>query len=121
MPDERRKKIRVHFNTPVVLKTDSSNIAAEVNSKDISIKGMYIHTKEKIPPGLLCTVEIVLTGASSRLALAIDGVITRQDESGLGVEFKFMSIDSYYHLKNIVAYNSSGLHDIEEGMPGTIF
>ena len=47
MNEERRKKTRVHFKTQVTLKTDKSEIVAEANSKDISIKGMFVNTGKK--------------------------------------------------------------------------
>ena len=59
-------------------------------------------------------MEILLTGTSTRLALSIKGIVTRQDASGLGVVFDSMDIDSYFHLKNIVMYNASDPEDIEK-------
>ncbi|MBW1677129.1 MAG: PilZ domain-containing protein [Deltaproteobacteria bacterium] len=116
MNEERRKKTRVYFKTQVTLKTDKSEIVAEANSKDISIKGMFVSTGKRIPVGTPCDVEILLTGTSTRLALSIKGVITRQDASGLGLAFDSMDIDSYFHLKNIVMYNASDPEDIEKEM-----
>lgn len=116
MNEERRKKTRVHFKTQVTLKTDKSEIVAEANSKDISIKGMFVNTEKKIPLGTPCDMEILLTGTSTRLALSIKGKVTRQDASGLGVVFDSMDIDSYFHLKNIVMYNASDPEDIEKEM-----
>jgi len=46
MNEEKRKKTRVHFKTQVTLKTDESEIEAEANSKDISVKGIFVNTKK---------------------------------------------------------------------------
>lgn len=116
MNEERRKKTRVHFKTQVTLKTDKSEIVAEANSKDISIKGIFVNTGEKMQVGTLCDIEILLTGSSTKLALSIKGIVTREDKSGLGVVFDSMDIDSYFHLKNIVMYNASDPEDIEKEM-----
>lgn len=47
MNEEKRKKTRVHFKTQVTLKTDESEIEAEANSKDISVKGIFVNTKKR--------------------------------------------------------------------------
>ena len=114
MNDERRGKTRVHFKTQVTLKADESKIVSEANSKDISIKGMFVNTEKKMPVGTPCDIEILLTGTSTRLALSIKGIVTRQDATGLGVSFDSMDIDSHFHLKNIIMYNASDPEDIEE-------
>jgi hypothetical protein len=116
MEEERRTRTRVHFMTQVIVKTDESEIVAEANSEDISIKGLFVNTEERIPVGTPCDIEILLTGTSTRLALTIKGIITRQDASGLGIAFDSMDLDSYVHLKNIVLYNASDPEDIEKEM-----
>lgn len=116
MEEERRTRTRVHFTTQVIVKTDESEIVAEANSEDISIKGLFVNTEERIPVGTPCDIEILLTGTSTRLALTIKGIITRQDASGLGIAFDSMDPDSYVHLKNIVLYNASEPEDIEKEM-----
>ena len=116
MDKERRKKTRVNFTTEVIVKTDKSEIAAEANSEDISLKGIFIRTETKIPVGTPCEMEILLTGTSTRLALRINGVITRQDEYGLGIAFDSMDLDSFMHLKNIVLYNATDPEKIEKEM-----
>lgn len=116
MGDNKRKRTRVHFETQVVLKTDVSEIKAGANSSDISTKGIFISTGEKIPTGTSCDIEIVLSGTTSRLALNIKGVVARQDKDGLGIMFNSMDVDSYLHLKNIVMYNAKDPEAIEEEM-----
>jgi hypothetical protein len=116
MEGERRKRTRVCFTTQVIVKTDKSEIVAEANSEDISIKGIFVNTETKIPEGTPCDVEILLTGTSTRLALNVKGVVTRQDVSGLGIAFDAMDLDSYIHLKNIVLYNASDPENIEKEM-----
>ncbi|NVM22191.1 MAG: PilZ domain-containing protein [Desulfobacterales bacterium] len=114
MVEEKRKKTRVHFEALVTLKTDESEIQTEANLKDISMKGMFVNTEEKIPAGTPCDIEILLTGTSTTLALSIRGSIARHDASGLGIAFDSMDIDSYFHLKNIVMYNASNTEDIDK-------
>jgi hypothetical protein len=116
MGDDKRKRTRVHFETQVVLKTDVSEITAGANSSDISMKGMFVSTDEKVPVGTSCDIEIVLSGTTSRLALNIEGVVARLDKGGLGITFNSMDVDSYFHLKNIVMYNAQDPDAVEEEM-----
>ena len=116
MEEEKRKRTRVHFETQVIIKTDKAQIVAEANSEDISIKGIFVNTEKKIPVGTPCDLEILLTGTSTRLALTIKGIVTRQDASGLGIAFDSMDLDSYVHLKNIILYNASDPDDIKKEM-----
>ncbi len=46
------------------------------------------------------------------IALQMQGDVVRKTPSGIAIDFNFMDIDSYTHLKNIVQYNASELDDI---------
>jgi hypothetical protein len=116
MGEERRQKTRVHFETHVIIKTRDSEIRAEADSQDMSIKGMFVKTQDKIPEGAPCDLEILLTGSSTRLALTIKGTITRQEENGLAIGFESMDLDSFMHLKNIILYNVTDPEEVEKEM-----
>jgi len=103
MGEEKRQKTRVHFETHVIIRTEESEIRAEADSEDISIKGVFVRTQEKIPEGTPCDLEILLTGSSTRLAL-------------LAIGFDSMDLDSYMHLKNIILYNVSDPEEVEREM-----
>jgi len=104
--DDRRKYYRVGFATEIkiVLKTDD-NVTLKGNSRDLSRKGIFVSTKERFDTGTLCTVKIYLTGGIDKIELLIEGTIVRQTDTGIGVIFNSMDVDTYSHLKNIVAYN----------------
>ena len=116
---ERRKKGRAHFETEVVLRTGAYEMVTSAETKDMSIKGVFIKTDRKIPVGALCDIEIVLTGTSSRLSLKMKGSVVRQDKSGLGIVFDEIGLDSYFHLKNLLMYNASDPVALEKGMPSS--
>ena len=48
---------------------------------------------------------IYMEGTTSRLKIKVKGRVLRSDESGTAIVFKSVDIDSFIHLKNIVAYN----------------
>jgi hypothetical protein len=116
MDEERRQKTRVHFETHVIIRTEESEIKAEADSEDISMKGVFVRTQDKIPEGTPCDLEILLTGSSTKLALTIKGTITRQEKDGLAIGFDSMDLDSYMHLKNIILHNVTDPEEVEKEM-----
>ena len=116
MHKEKRKRTRVVFDTQVILKTDNSEITVAGDTRDISMKGIFIKSDQKISEKTPCQIEIRLFGTSSHLSIKIKGIITRQGKDGLGVGFDSMDPDSYFHLKNIVLYNALDPDAVEKEM-----
>ncbi|MBN1848812.1 MAG: PilZ domain-containing protein [Deltaproteobacteria bacterium] len=114
MSKERRKQTRVQFETEVILKSEKSEIRSNVNSKDISLKGMYVRTREKMPVGTYCDIRIILTGSTDNLFISLKGRIIRQDAFGLGIHFDSVDLDSFQHLKNLLMYNAPDPDAIEK-------
>ena len=74
--------------------------------KNPSLKGMFVKSKKKLLEGSTCQAEIILSGSSSNLRLKITGTIIHNTDDGLGIRFDALDPDSYFHLKNIIMYNS---------------
>jgi len=117
MDTEKRKNIRIDFKTRVVLKCAGETISSDADSRDISLKGMFIRTDKVLAAGTPCDLDLILTGASTNLNLAIKGKITRQAADGLGVSFDGIDLDSYWHLKNLLLYNAQDPDEIEKEFP----
>ena len=103
--NEERRRPRVEFETEIALLSGSSEIRVGGSSKDVSLRGVFIRTEEKLPVGSECKVEIQLTGMVETLRLTINGHVARQETAGMAVIFDSMDLDTYTHLKNIVRYN----------------
>jgi hypothetical protein len=67
--------------------------------------GMFMLTNEQLPEGKIADITIILTGTLPEIAVNFTGVVTRIAEDGVGFTFEKMDLDSYTHLKNIIAYN----------------
>lgn len=84
---ERRKRLRIPFNTSVVVQTASKKkIEGELN--DISINGIYIKSDTVLKSGESCEVKILITGKSNELRLKAEGWVARKGENGIGIQFK---------------------------------
>jgi len=111
--NERRRNLRVDFQTQIILKIDQSEIHMAGSSKDLSLKGIFIHTGEQVPRGTRCQVAVALSGAMQPIDLNMEGVVVRSDDSGLAVAFDSMTLETYTHLKNIVKYNTARPDDVQ--------
>jgi len=113
MGRERRSKTRVRFETRVVVRTAEDEVTARAGSRDVSLQGLYVATDHRLPVGTPCEVEIHLSGTSVRLSIHAKGRVARSDGTGLGIEFESFDPDSYFHLRNLVMYNSEDPESIE--------
>lgn len=108
--DDRRKHSRVGFTTEIkiVLNLYEKQVKLEGNSRDLSLKGIFASTDQRFPSGTDCSVFIYLTGGREKIELLIQGTVVRTTDSGIGIVFNAMDVETYSHLKNIVSYNSGG-------------
>ncbi len=111
---DKRKEIRVSYETKVVLTKGSSQILAEATSIDLSVSGINLKTDEKIPVGTKCNVAIIFEGKTSRLLLSIKGVIARHTDIGLGIAYGKVEVDSFFHLNNLLNHNVLDPQTIEK-------
>ncbi|MBW1671424.1 MAG: PilZ domain-containing protein [Deltaproteobacteria bacterium] len=87
MEIEKRRRARISFYTEIVLKAKGFEVAVNANLKDISMNGLFVETDKKIPIGTPCDIEIIMTGKSSKLMISAEGLVARQGESGVGIQF----------------------------------
>ena len=102
---ERRKFRRVPFEVTAAVQTGMVNISGVVHN--LSMSGMFLATAKTVEGDNPLDISIMLSGASSMLSLRLKGRLVRQTEDGIAVEFQEMDLDSFIHLRNIVAQNSS--------------
>ncbi len=100
---QKRKNTRILFEASAELRHQDRIIAGQV--RNLSMKGMLLTTEENIPPQTRVTIAISLSGTSSELSLVIKGRVVRMESSGIAIEFAEMDLDTFIHLRSIVAYN----------------
>jgi hypothetical protein len=101
---EKRELTRVAFHIEAIIKYQERTFAGKV--ENLSLKGMFIQTAEKLEVTEPISIIIHLAGDSSDLEINLNGNVVRVDQSGVGVQFDKIDLDSFIHLRNIVAYNS---------------
>lgn len=103
---EKRRFSRVDFNLKAYVYCRNLSIKGEV--ENLSLKGMFVKTGEKLQPGDVVESTIYLTGTTNPLDISVNikGAVVRTEENGLVLQFKEMDLDSFSRLKNIIAYNN---------------
>ena len=110
---ERRKNARVKFKTTVNLQFND-HLYEQCAISNLSVKGLFAQGITDRNQGEKCKINLQLTGSSSELILTMTGVIVRTTPEGIGIHFEEINFDSFYHLKNIVYYNSEDPDSLTE-------
>jgi hypothetical protein len=105
--DNKRKRLRIPFESQVFLKFKDLGAILEAKMKNISINGIFVETAIFIPVNTPCDIEVIITATHSKLTLQIEGFVSRQDPNGLGIQFindmewfAIFSIFQYYGREN---------------------
>jgi hypothetical protein len=107
-----RKFSRVHFNVEATIKTADRRFQGVV--ENLSMTGMFLVTSERLPVVEAVEITIVLTGTSPEITINFNGKASRIVENGMGFVFEKIDLESYMHLKNIVAYNIDDAEKVME-------
>ena len=113
MSEERRENTRVNFHTTATLKFPDNSFE-NCETRDLSVKGVFVLDVTDQEVGDECDVELFLSGGTSDLALRMRGEVVRSQDEGVAINFYEVDLDSFYHLKNIVYYNSENPDELEE-------
>ena len=111
---DKRKLSRIDFYVEAVFSYQGLEHKARV--KNLSLKGALIETNEKLDIGINEKLDIVLSvkGLSSTLEIHAKGIVVRKEEASFGLKLENMDLDSFIHLRNIIAYNSGDYDKIME-------
>ena len=112
MTEDQRKRTRVNFTTEVTLNFDNKEYSG-LRSRDLSLKGLFVETGLSFPEGALVDVILSLSGSSSKVELKIKARVARVGSDGIGLDFTEIDLDSFFHLRNIVLYNSGEPADVD--------
>jgi len=98
-----RKFSRVSFNVSASIRVADRQFQGLV--ENLSMNGMFLVTRERLEPGEAAEITIFLAGSVPEISVSFNGRVIRETDEGLGFVFDKIDLDSYTHLKNIIAYN----------------
>ncbi|HXE98300.1 MAG TPA: PilZ domain-containing protein [Dongiaceae bacterium] len=107
-----RKFSRVRFKVEATVRVGARQFQGAV--ENLSMTGMFLVTSEQLEEGEQADISMVLAGTLPEVAINFNGVVTRVCEDGIGFTFEKMDLDSYMHLKNIIAYNIDDAEKVME-------
>lgn len=78
---------RIPLSAPVRLHGEAHHTPTEAELINISLEGAYLTTRDSLPVGHTCKLEVILPGEKDRLTINIRGTTIRRDKGGLGIRF----------------------------------
>jgi hypothetical protein len=98
-----RRSQRIQFASAALLRYgDNDLLEAWVDTRNISLDGLMIETDVRLPVATPCTVELHLSGETSKMCVLAQGVIQRHEDTGMAVAFTHLDPDSFLHILNLV-------------------
>jgi hypothetical protein len=97
----KRNFSRVPFKVSALLQSEGAALKGEV--KDVSMHGLFIETAESLPVGTPVEITIYLS-SSEPIVINVSGSVVRCDDEGIGCVFDKMDVDSFAHLRSVIAY-----------------
>ncbi len=112
--DNRREFTRVNVQIEVgICPDDRATIVGVVS--DLSLNGLFIQCSGRVPLGTTCEVQLFLSGReNAELQVEIHGRISRIEDTGMGVGFTGVPLDSLEHLRNLIRFNASDTGQVED-------
>ncbi|MBU0483708.1 MAG: PilZ domain-containing protein [Proteobacteria bacterium] len=109
----KRHNTRVPFQATVDL-VFADRAYDNLETGNLSMKGVFVPNISGHQVGECCDMVLHLSGTSSDVLVKMKGKVVRVDDGGIGLGFYEIDLDSFYHLKNIVYYNSGNPDVLED-------
>lgn len=109
---EKRTFVRIPFKTKSIVRQKDSTVIGIV--ENLSLAGIFLKTPERLGLNRLVKIELLFTGTSSQISIILDGKITRHENIGMGIEFRDLDLDAFFHLKNLITYNTDKIDKVKK-------
>ena len=98
---EQRNFTRVNVSAAAAIKCNDQVILGDISN--VSLQGLFIKTDKKFPENLPVDVTVYLYPKTS---FSLHADVVRRNESGVGIQLKKIDMQSFVHLRNVVAMHS---------------
>ncbi len=116
---ESRAFSRVPFRMLAELKEGGKECpVAEI--RDLSMNGIFLEGDFSLAQGTACEVKLRLEGVEPPIQINLEGDVQRVEDSGVGIQFKQIPLESYEHLNRIVQLNSQNPNQSEDEIKGHV-
>lgn len=112
---ERRESVRSPVRLRAEIYAGDTRVHCE-RTRDLGMGGVFLPTDRRLAPGTHCRVVLLIDGPGSDLEVQVDGQIVRVDSTGMAVAFTAMSVDSFHHLRGVVALENADTRKLRQEM-----
>ena len=109
---EKRNFDRIPFQTKAIVRSKDTTVIGIV--ENLGMDGIFLKTPEKLNLNRVVKIELLFTGTSSQLSILLDGKIMRHENIGMAIQFKNVDLDAFFHLKNLIAYNTNKVGKLKD-------
>ena len=109
---EKRNFDRIPFQTKAIVRSRDATVIGIV--ENLGMDGIFLKTPEKLNLNRIVKIELLFTGTSSQLSILLDGKIMRHENIGMAIQFKNVDLDAFFHLKNLIAYNTNQVGNLQD-------
>ena len=109
---EKRNFDRIPFQTKAIVRSKDTTVIGIV--ENLGMDGIFLKTPEKLNLNRIVKIELLFTGTSSQLSILLDGKIMRHENVGMAIQFKNVDMDAFFHLKNLIAYNTNQVGKLKD-------
>lgn len=115
--DNKRRFSRVNTLFDVTLDA-GGGISVQGTLRDVAVQGAFIACEPILKLGTPVDVTILLHGGIDDIPVNARANVVRREETGLGVHFTEVDLDSVEHLRNIIKFNAEEPDVVWEEMQG---
>jgi len=71
-------------------------------ARDVSVKGIYVHTDERERIGTLCRLRVTIRGAEGVVRVELEGQVARYDSDGIAFQFDALPEETHALIAGVV-------------------
>lgn len=115
---EKRKFERVDLRTEAIVRHRDVTFRGEV--QNLSLKGLFVRTDQKIPLNEKVDVAMLFHGSSSELSFNLEANVVRATGEGIGLNFRKIDIDSLVRAEKAATAGGSDRQQVIEEFYGFV-
>jgi len=108
---EKRSFTRIPLQAKALVRAKETTVIGVI--ENLSLNGIFLKTPEKLRVNRVVKIELLFTGTSSQLSILLNGEIVRHENTGMAVHFKDIDLDAFFHLENLIKYNTDEIHRVK--------
>ena len=109
---EKRSFTRIPFQAKALVRAKDTTVIGVI--ENLSLSGLFLKTPEKLRVNRVVKIELLFTGTSSQLSILLNGKILRHENIGMAIQYRDIDLDAFFHLKNLIKYNTDEIHTVEK-------